>query len=124
MTWSVRCCEGFALAATIAADRAGGLAALGLSPAARMQLCALSIELSELPRAARRARVKRLTEARPIASQQAGRSARGLGWLASQASVPQARAWATSAALPRPGFAPEPALVALLRRIAETEPGS
>jgi hypothetical protein len=121
VSWSERCCEGFALAATIAGDRGAVLADAGVCAAARQELSVLARALGELPKAERRARVRRLTQRAPLADHQAGRPARALGLLASQAPAEQARAWLSAAALPRPGFVAAPALLALLQRIATTE---
>lgn len=112
---------GFALAATVARDPGARRAEAGLAPGAREGLCALARDLEHLAKLARRDWVRRVAEARPIDFTQQGRRApRALALLAGRG--PGSRAGLgpvlAGASLPRPGFVPEPGLLALLSRIA------
>ena len=52
----------------------------------------------------------------------AGRPPRALALLAAGVEKPLGRAWLARAPLPRPGFVPDPRLVALLRKLMASSP--
>lgn len=102
---------GFALAATIARDPGAKLAHIGIAPDVRDAWCGLARDLERCGKAERRERIRKLTAGlrRRTTNIPAGR--------AKLAGVPDPRGVASRRSI-RPGFAPEPQLVALLRRIA------
>jgi hypothetical protein len=100
---------GFALAATIARDSGAKLAHIGLASDVRDAWCGLARDLERSSKAERRDRVRKLAQLRRPRVLPRGLSPRALSLLRS----PHANAHA------RPGYVPEPALLALLARIAQ-----
>ena len=100
---------GFALAATIARDPGAKLAHIGLSPDVRDAWCGLARDLERCSKAERRDRIRKLTRLRRPRVLPRGLSPRALELLC----APQALRGV------RPGYTPEPALIALLTRIAQ-----
>jgi hypothetical protein len=130
MSLTERFLAGFALAATIARDPGAQAARAGLADAVAEPMTEIARELLQLGKADRRARIRALTEppAHTPSSPMAGHR-RALALLAHKRS-PGAPAWVRDPSdlrelrelrelpLPRPGYAPEPLLTALLTRIA------
>lgn len=118
--WSVRQQEGFALAAAARGDRGARAALPGLSSAAAASAAAVAAQLANDDAAARRAWIRRMLAAQQAvpARDQAGRPARALALLAADVDRTLGRAWLAAAPLPRPGYAADPGLVSLLRKLA------
>ena len=120
MSPSERVRAGFALAATIAKDPGAEAACAGMSDALLPALTDTARELQTLSKAERRARIRALTtpEIDAFAFRASGHP-RALALLAhSRNSAPTAREWLRELPLPRPGYAAEPSLVAVLSRVA------
>ena len=119
MSWPERSLQGFALAATVADDPEAALASPGLAPEIAGHVTKIARELALLDSGARRQRirglVRMLSEPLDPASPLTPR-ARAL--LARAVPREVGRSWLADAPAPRPGFQPEPALIALVRRIA------
>ncbi len=98
---------GFALAATIARDPGAEHAHIGIAPDVSDAWCGLARDLTRLSKAERREKIRKLARAHRTRRLPAlPLSRRGLALLAGRTAV-------------RAGFAPEPALVAHLARIAQ-----
>jgi hypothetical protein len=112
MSFSDELRSGFALAATIAKDAGAAKARLGLAAESLEALTATARELAGLPKAERRARVRALMSPSALPTlaltSRAELAPRALALLQPGSGQP----------LPRPGYAPEPRLLALLQRIA------
>lgn len=113
MSFSERLCSGFALAATIAKDAGADKARPGLAARSTEALTATARELASLPKAERRARVRALMSPTTLPAPAH----------ISGAIVPPLRALALLASgsaeiVPRPGYTPDPRLLALLQRLA------
>jgi hypothetical protein len=131
MSLTERFLAGFALAATIARDPGAQAARTGLADAVAEPMTEIARQLLQLGKTDRRARIRALTEppAHTLSSPMAGHR-RALALLAHKRSAGTGAGAAAPAAgvrdlrdlrdlpLPRPGYAPEPVLTALLARIA------
>jgi hypothetical protein len=126
MLISERFCAGFALAATVARDRAAEQARRGLSAAIAPPLLATVQALSELSKAERRARVRSWMEVpRMRWPSEPGTPLRAYALLAQGEPLQTLPGWLRGAPLPRAGYKPPPELMALLRRanaITTSEP--
>jgi len=100
---------GFALAATIARDSGAKLAHIGLAPDVRDAWCGLARDLERCSKAERRERIRKLTQLRRPRALPRGLSPRALELLRAPHAPQKVRA----------GYVPEPALLALLARIAQ-----
>ncbi len=117
--WSARQQQGFALAAAARGDRAARAALPGLSAAIAASASAVAVGLANDDAAARRAWVRRVLaaqNARP-AHDDGACPARARALLAAEVDKALGRAWLAAAPLPRPGYAADPRLVALLRKL-------
>jgi hypothetical protein len=116
--WSTEQQQGFALAAAARGDRAARAALPGLSAAVAASATAMAVGLANDDPAARRAWVRRMLaaqNARPAHDGTCPPRARAL--LAAEVDKALGRAWLAAAPLPRPGYAADPRLVALLRKL-------
>jgi hypothetical protein len=108
---------GFALAATIARDAGAKHAHIGIARDVSDAWCGLARDLERASKAERRERIRELTRAqktRPATTSEnpsSNAARRALALLAGRTFGADT--------LPRPGFTPEPALLALLHRIAQ-----
>jgi hypothetical protein len=119
MTWSEMARQGFALAAAVADDPGGKLAAEGLAPAVADALCLVSRELALLAPEERRQRVTRIAALlNPRPPRTAALDPRALALLAAEVDAETGRRWLRQSPPPRPGYAPDPGLRALVRLIA------
>jgi hypothetical protein len=118
--WSVRQQEGFALAAAARGDRAARAALPGLSSTVAQSAAAVAARLANDDAGARRAWVRRMLAAEQPAParDQTARPARALALLAADVDKTLGRAWLAAAPLPRPGYAADPGLCSLLRKLA------
>lgn len=124
MSFSEHLRSGFALAATIAKDSGADKARAGLAPSSLEELISMARELATLPKAQRRARVRALMS--PTTLPAPTRAPRGpqpplraLALLQHRVALSDdAQEQLRSAPLPRPGFTPDPRLLALLQRVA------
>ena len=117
MAWSNATLEGFALAATIAKDRAARQAAPGIVAREARRVCEPARRLMEQPAAIRRREITRIADAlahRP--SRQARACARALALLASDVPRAVGQRWLDQAPPVRTGFVPDPGLRAVVRR--------
>jgi hypothetical protein len=107
---------GFALAATIARDPGAKQAYIGIAREVASAWCGLARDLERLSKAERRERIRQLARAARDrnASAVGGPHALRVQALLGRRSVPRS----TELTLPRPGFVPEPSLLARLARIA------
>lgn len=111
--------EGFALAAAAHEDPGAERASAGLTNGMDRRLRGVAKALALADRATRRAFVRELLGRRALpALEQDGRSPRALSLLATSVERERGRAWLRAAPPPRPGYAPDPQLVALLRRLS------
>jgi hypothetical protein len=116
--WPARMREGFALAAAAHGDRGGERAAAGLVPRIAPAAREVAVRIAASDRAARRAWVQATLTERLALSEPPGRCPpRALSLLALSAPRELGRRWMASAPLPRPGYAPAPGLIALLRAL-------
>lgn len=123
--WSQRRAEGFALAATAHADSGARAATPGLSRAILREATATARSVSQLDRPARRRWLRTLLDQpRTPHPVQDGRAPRALALLAASVERNLGRAWLAGAPLPRPGYAPDPRLLSVLRRLASVPPGA
>jgi len=114
MPISERFCAGFALAATVAGDRAAELASPGLHAELAPPLLETVGALGALSKKERRDRVRAYLQPRPLVYPATPAwPARGYALIARGDSSP---AWVRDAPLPRPGYQPPADLIALLRR--------
>jgi hypothetical protein len=126
MSFSEDLRSGFALAATIAKDAGAGKARPGLAASSVEALTAMACELASLPKAQRRARVRALMSPSALPAPALTSAARNLPPLRALAllsqRLPEGHEPTDEAAaqrfLPRPGYAPDPNLLAVLQRIA------
>jgi hypothetical protein len=125
--WPERRREGFALAAAARGDAGAHKAAPGLCADVVADATSVALRLSAGDAAARRRWVRELLHAprtwTPGPSVTAGTPThippRALGLLATQVDRDLGRRWLKAAPLPRPGFTPEPRLLALLRQLLD-----
>jgi hypothetical protein len=115
---------GFALAATIARDSGAKLAHIGIASDVRDAWCGLARDLERCSKAERRDRIRKLTQSlRPRRRLPAGQSPRALALLRAShvPHVPTTPQECLLSGTPqvRAGYVPEPALLALLGRIAQ-----
>ena len=117
--------SGFALAATIAKDPTAEKARAGLADSVADAWTATARDIAAQPKAERRARIRAIMQ--PLqpspavwpATGQAPVRALSALWRTQPASAwPE---WLRAAPLPRPGYTPEPQLLQVLQRIAQTE---
>jgi hypothetical protein len=118
MDWSDLAREGFALAAAAHADRGGAKALRGLAPEVADHVLEPARRKSDADRNARRAWVSELLRA-PSALELETRGAppRALGLLATSVDRATGKRWLALSPLPRPGYAADPRLLALLRKL-------
>ncbi len=110
--------EGFALAAAAHGDRGGERAAAGLVASIAPGAREVAVHMAAGDRAARRAWVQATLAARLALSEAPGPCPpRALSLLGPSAPRELGRRWMASAPLPRPGYAPAPELIALLRAL-------
>jgi hypothetical protein len=118
MEWSDPACEGFALAASAHGDRGAAKAEAGLARDIADRVLAAARRNRDADRGARRAWVRELLEAPPALSlETAGAPPRALGLLATSIDRATGRRWLALSPLPRPGYAADPRLLALLRKL-------
>jgi hypothetical protein len=125
--WPERRREGFALAAAARGDRGAQKAAPGLCADVVADATSVALRLSAGDATARRRWVRELLHAprtwTPDPSATTGTPAhippRVLALLATQVDRDLGRRWLEAAPLPRPGFTPEPYLLALLRQLLD-----
>lgn len=114
MTITERFCAGFALAATIAADRDAELARSGLHSELARPLLETVHALAGLSRRERRERVRAYLRPRPLPwPAEPAAPGRAYALIARGDSSPD---WVHQTPLPRPGYEPPADLIALLRR--------
>jgi hypothetical protein len=125
MSFSEGFLSGFALAATIAKDPAAEKARAGLAEDVAGAWTATARELAAQPKAERRARVRAFMQplhpspaAWPGEGQAPARALSALWRMQPASTWPE---WLRAAPLPRPGYTPEPLLLAVLQRIAQVE---
>jgi hypothetical protein len=125
MAFSERFLAGFALAATIAKDPGAQLAQQGLAAGIASALTKTARELAALDKAERRARIRMLAEpeAHALPTEPAS-PLRAYALLARKRRAHEVPRWLRDAPLPRPGYAAERALTALLARIAARPPSA
>jgi hypothetical protein len=122
--WSDRQVQGFTLAATVHHDPRARQAVAGLAPVIVDDITAPADELTVCSAAKRRERVRSITAQLPPAlGEQAVLEPRAQALLAPSVPKRIGRNWLKNAPSPRPGFRPEPGLLALLRRIASDRIG-
>ena len=118
MSFSEQLRSGFALAATIAKDSGADKARGGLAPSCAGALSSMARELATLPKAQRRARVRALMSPTTLPAPTPA-PLRALALLQHRVALSDdAQEQLRNAPLPRPGFTPDPRLLALLQRIA------
>jgi hypothetical protein len=120
--WSERRCEGFALAAAARGDRGAERARAGLCADVAADATRVAARVAAQDASARRRWVRDALRAAPAAAAAtravpAACPPRALGLLAGCVDKDLGRRWLANAPLPRPGFTPEPRLLALLRRL-------
>jgi hypothetical protein len=114
--WSALQQQGFALAASAHDDRGAERALPGLAPDVAEQATVRARELSGLDRGARQRWLRAALAQKPAISTQPGdRPARALALLAAEVPREVGRAWLAAAPPPRPGYVPDPRLLAWLR---------
>jgi hypothetical protein len=120
VAWSLQQQQGFALAAAAHSDAGASLALAGLVADAAERAAAEARRVSQLGREARRAWVRELLapSAAPIELDESSAPPRALALLATAVDKARGRRWLERAPLPRAGYAPDPRLVSLLRRLA------
>jgi len=118
MDWSASAQDGFALAAAAHGDRGAACAVAGLASDAVEPATATARRIAELDAGARRLWVRKLLEPRPLPRAPGPMPERALALLAAFADRELGRRWLLAAPPPRPGYAPDPGLLALLRALA------
>jgi hypothetical protein len=117
--WSKKSVQGFTIAALIADDPEALLAKPGLVPEVADSLTRICKELAVVDLDARRKQVSRLASLlSPTLPDQVALAPRAQALLSRTVSKRVGRKWLSDAPPVRPGFKPEPGLIALLRRIA------
>jgi hypothetical protein len=115
--------EGFALAASVHADRGAARATAGLAPPVAQLAAQVARELAASDRAQRRRWLSSVLGAAPLPRADArGVPARALSLLSPSVARELGRSWLAAAPLPRPGYVPDHELLAVLRKLAAREP--
>jgi hypothetical protein len=117
--------RGFALAAASCRDRDGALGAAGLAGGVATQATTWARRLAALDGPARqrfvREQIAWLAAPAPPTEPAPSWPPRALGLLASSVEREVGRRWLEQAPRPRTGYAPDPKLLALLRRLSGSE---
>lgn len=123
MQISERFCAGFALAATIAGDRAAELASPGLHAEIAPALLETVRALGALSKKDRRDRVRAYLQPQPLSWPASPTFPERAYALLAQGEIAQTLpGWVRTAPLPRAGYKPPPDLLALLRRGLQSRP--
>lgn len=119
MGWSEQARQGFALAATIADDRDGEIAAAGLTPSAAEELCGVAAQLARLAPDERRRKVKEIAALLLAPLPRApDLPPRALALLAAEVDRETGRRWIEASPPPRPGLEPDLGVKTLVRLVA------